>query len=73
MYLLIAIGGIIGSILAYFCRVPILIGGTALTGSYLIVAGIGFFIKEIPSIIDIYNLIEKGDYEVCSTLIQIAD
>jgi len=72
MYLAIAIGGIIGSILAYFFRTPILIGGTSLMGSYLIVTGICFFIENIPSIIEIYDLIKDG-YEVCSPFIQIAE
>lgn len=64
MYVVIVAGAIIGAILGYCFKDPILIGGTSLMGSYVFVTGIGFFIKEIPSVMDIYDLIKKGDYSV---------
>lgn len=64
MYLIIAGAALIGAALGFVFKNPILIAGSSLMGSYLFVAGIGFFIKDIPSIMDIYNMIANGNYKV---------
>eukprot|EP00826_Nyctotherus_ovalis_P058705 TRINITY_DN8095_c0_g1_i10.p1 TRINITY_DN8095_c0_g1~~TRINITY_DN8095_c0_g1_i10.p1 ORF type:complete len:223 (+),score=55.70 TRINITY_DN8095_c0_g1_i10:850-1518(+) len=64
MYLIIAGAALIGAALGFVFKNPILIAGSSLMGSYLFVAGIGFFIKDIPSIMDIYNMIVNGNYKL---------
>ena len=64
MYLVVALGAIVCGIINWFLKNPLLIAGTALTGSYLFVSGIGFFAGGFPSAVDLYNMVKNGSYNV---------
>lgn len=63
-YVIIIIGAVVCAIINWFWKDPIIIAGTAVTGSYLFVAGIGFFAGGFPSLYDLYHMIQNGSYEV---------
>ena len=63
-YVIIGVGAVVGGIINWFWKDPIIIAGTAVTGSYLLVSGIGFFAGGFPSMNDIYQMIKNGSYEV---------
>lgn len=64
MYGIVAAGAVLGAIINWFLKDAIIITSTGITGSYLIVAGIGYFGGGFPSIMDIYNMIQNKTFEV---------
>jgi len=55
---------IVGGVLGYFLKNPILIAGTSLTGSYLAVSGVGLLAGHFPSILEVYEKVKNEDFEV---------
>lgn len=68
VYVIVAVGAIVCAIINWFFRDPIVIAGTALTGAYLVVSGIGIFVGGFPSIFDLYELIKNKTYDVLFAL-----
>lgn len=70
MYLIVVLSAVVFAVIGFFLKDPILIAGTSIMGSYLIMSGIGFFIKDLPSFNDIYKLISSGVFKVLFSLIE---
>ena len=64
MILIISVGALVGGGLGYIFRNFIIIAGTSVTGVYMFIIGITFFIPDLPSLLDIYNMAKNGSFSV---------
>ncbi len=64
VYVVVVVGALVCAIINWFFKDQLIIAGTALTGSYLFVSGIGLFAGDFPSIFDIYEMIKNKSYEL---------
>ena len=63
VYVVVTLGAILCAIINWYMKNPLIIAGTALTGSYLVLSGIGVFAGGFPSVFDIYNMIKNNAYD----------